>query len=165
MNETRERADDQRLRRIRCAPKMPYRLFGMISAASEAKIVDLENILQKTTSDLIWRSVDISNYTLPKDSDHHSEITLDDAVLKPFIRDYAEYTQKGKLELGNINSGAIQQELIDLMPSNPLGQEFPSWRPLLELFVWAVDPEAGAGERFCERVNAARRAKISGTFP
>jgi hypothetical protein len=50
------------------------------------------------------------------------------------------------------------------MPSNPLGQEFPSWRPLLELFVWAVDPEAGAGERFCERVNAARQSKISGTF-
>jgi hypothetical protein len=85
--------------------------------------------------------------------------------LKPFIRDDAKYVQKGKLELGNINSSAIYQELFDLMPSNPLGQEFPSWRPLLELFVWAVDPEARAGERFCERVNAARQSKISGTFP
>jgi hypothetical protein len=136
----------------------------MISAASEAKIVDLENILEKTTFDLIWRSVDISNHTLSKHSNHDSETTLHDAVLKPFIRDYAEYTRKGKLELGNIDSNAIYQELFDLMPSNPLGQVFPSWRPLLELFVWAVDPESGAGERFCERVNAARQLKLSGTF-
>jgi hypothetical protein len=136
----------------------------MISHASEAKIADLENILEKKTFDLIENSIDISNHTLSKNSNRDSETTLDDDVLKPFIRDYAEYTQKGKLELGNINSGAIYQELFDLMPSNPLGQEFPSWRPLLELYMWAVDPEPGAWERFCERVNAARQSKISGTF-
>jgi hypothetical protein len=135
----------------------------VISPACEAKIADLEIIVRKR-HDLIEDSIDITKYTLSKDSNHHSETTLDDAVLKPFIRDYAEYVQKGNFELGNINSGAIYQELFDLMPSTPLGQEFPSWRPLLELFVWAVDPEAGAGERFCERVNAARQLKLSGTF-
>jgi hypothetical protein len=136
----------------------------VISSACEAKIADLEIIVKKR-HDLIEDSIDITKYTLSQDSNHHSGTTLDDEVLKPFIRDYAEYTQKGKLELGNINSQAIYQELFDLMPSNPLGQEFPSGRPLLELFVWAVDPESGAGERFCERVNAARQSKISGTFP
>jgi hypothetical protein len=135
----------------------------VISPASEAKIADLENIVRKR-HDLLERSVDITKYTVSRDSNHHPETTLDDEVLKPFIRDYAEYTQKRKLELGNINSHAIFQELFDLMPSDPRSQEFPSWRPLLELYMWAVDPEPGAGERFCERVNAARQSKISGTF-
>jgi hypothetical protein len=136
----------------------------LISHASEAKIADLENISEKTL-DLTEDSIDISIHTLSKDSKHDPDSGLDDAVLKPFIRDYAKYIQKGKLELGNMDPQAnIYQELFDLMPSNPLGQEFPSWRPLLELFVWAVDPEPGAGERFCERVNAARQSKLSGTF-
>ena len=130
----------------------------MLSPASEAKIADLENISRKS-HELIEGSVDISNYTLPKDSNHDFSTGFDDAVLKPFIRDYAEYTKEGKLELGNINSHAIYEELFALMPSDPHGQDFPSWLPLIELYMWAVDPEPGAGERFCERVNAARRSK------
>jgi hypothetical protein len=37
----------------------------MISAASEAKIVDLENIPEKTL-DRSWKSIDITKYTLSK---------------------------------------------------------------------------------------------------
>jgi len=136
----------------------------MTSQASEAKIADLENIPERTL-DLIEDSIDISNDTLSKDSKHDPNSGLDDAVLKPFIRDYAEYVQKGILELGNINPQAICQELADLMPSNPLGHEFQTWRSLVQLYVWAEDPEPGAGERFCERVNVARQMKMSGTFP
>jgi hypothetical protein len=52
-----------------------------------------------------------------------------------------------------------------LKPPGPLGEEFPAWLPLIELFVWAFDSEAKAWERFCERVNATRQSKMSGTFP
>jgi hypothetical protein len=136
----------------------------MISAASEAKIVDLENIPEKTL-DLIQDSVDIENYMLPEISNHHSKTELDDAVLEPFIRDYPEYVQKGRLELGNINSQAIQQALLDLKPSDPLGKEFPAWLALIKLYVWAADPEAGAWERICGRVNVVRQSMTCPSCP
>ena len=136
----------------------------MISDASKAKIADLENIPERTL-DLIEDSIDISNEMLLSDSKHDPKSGLDDAVLKPFIRDYAEYVQKGKLELGNINSQAICQELAYLMPSNPLARGIQTRQSLVQLYVWAEDPEPGAGEGFCERVNVARQMKMSGTFP
>ena len=161
----RESTDDQGLWTIRYAPGRSARRWGLISDASKAKIADLENMTERTL-DLIEDSVDISNEMLLSDSKHDPNSGLEVyAVLKPFIRDYAEYTQKGKLELGNINSQAICQELAYLMPSNPLARGFETWQSLVQLYVWAEDPESGAGERFCERVNVARQMKMSGTFP
>jgi hypothetical protein len=157
-------ADNQRLSKIYRAPDMAVRRFGMISSASVAKIIDLENV-SRETFDLIEGSVDFSDYQLPKDPNYDPNSVLDDAVLKPFIRDYAEYAEKGRLELSNINARAIGYELCNLKPPGPLGQEFPSWLSLIELFVWAFDSEARAWERFCERVNATRQSKMSGTFP
>jgi hypothetical protein len=103
-------ADNQRLSKIYSAPDMAVRRFGMISSASVAKIIDLENV-SKETFDLIEGSVDFSDYQLPKDPNYDPNSVLDDAVLKPFIRDYAEYAEKGRLELSNINARAIGDEL------------------------------------------------------